>query len=83
MTNKDQVLKMIEGRINTMTALAIECTEMLYNAGYNAAIEAAAWNMAIVLIVVTCLILISSATITLGWYFFINAFVHLQNQNKA
>ena len=38
---KEQILKMIEGRIDTMTALAIESIELIYNAGYNEGIEAA------------------------------------------
>lgn len=39
---KEQVLKLIEGRVDTMTALAIESIELIYNAGYNEGIEAAA-----------------------------------------
>lgn len=42
MTNKEQILKMLEGRIETMQSLAIECIEMIYNAGYNEGIEHAA-----------------------------------------
>ena len=45
MTSKELVLKLIEGRIETMQTLAIEIIELLYNAGYNEAIEAAAkWH---------------------------------------
>ncbi len=40
MTNKEQILKMLEGRIDTMTALVIESIELIYNAGYNEGIEA-------------------------------------------
>ena len=39
---KEQIFKMIDGRINTMQGLAFECIELIYNAGYNEAIEAAA-----------------------------------------
>lgn len=40
MTNKEQVLKLIEGRIETMQTLAIESIELIYNAGYNEGVEA-------------------------------------------
>lgn len=36
---KEQVLKLIEGRVDTMTALAIESIELIYNAEYNEGIE--------------------------------------------
>jgi hypothetical protein len=39
MTTKEQVLKLIEGRIETMQQLSIECIELIYNAGYNEAID--------------------------------------------
>ncbi len=39
MTNKEQILKLIEGRIETMTALSIECIDLIYKAGYNEGIE--------------------------------------------
>ncbi len=39
MTNKEQILKMIEGRIETMQNLAIESIELIYNAGYNDGVE--------------------------------------------
>lgn len=39
---KEQLLKLIEGRIETMQTLAIESIELIYNAGYNEGIEAAA-----------------------------------------
>ncbi len=46
MTNKEQMFKMIEGRIETMQKLAIECIEMIYEAGIldgaNDALESAA-----------------------------------------
>lgn len=42
MTNKEQILKMIEGRIDTMQNLAIESIELIYNAGYNEGIKTAA-----------------------------------------
>lgn len=42
MKSKEQVFKLIEGRIDTMQALTIECIELIYNAGYNDAIEEAA-----------------------------------------
>jgi hypothetical protein len=38
----DNRFKMLEGRIDTMQTLAVECIEFIYNAGYNEAIEAAA-----------------------------------------
>lgn len=36
---KEQILKMIEGRIDMMTALAVESIELIYNAGYNEGVE--------------------------------------------
>jgi hypothetical protein len=42
MTNKGQILKMIEGRIDTMQTLAMESIELIYNAGYNEALDKAA-----------------------------------------
>jgi len=36
---KEQILKLIDGRVDTMTALAIESIELIYNAGYNEGIE--------------------------------------------
>jgi len=45
MTSKEQVLKMIEGRIDTMQTLALESIELLYNAGYNEAIQDVLSNM--------------------------------------
>lgn len=42
MTNKEQIFKMIEGRVDTMQTLSLECIELIYNAGYNEGIEAAA-----------------------------------------
>lgn len=39
--SKEQVLKLIEGRIETMQTLAIESIELIYNAGYNEGIEIA------------------------------------------
>lgn len=42
MSEKEQALKMIEGRIETITNLSLECIEMIYNAGYNDALEKAA-----------------------------------------
>lgn len=38
---KDQVLKLLEGRIETMQQLSIECIELIYNAGYNEALNKA------------------------------------------
>lgn len=40
--SKEQIFKMIESRIDTMQNLAIECAELIYNAGYNEGIEKAA-----------------------------------------
>ncbi len=40
MNTKEQIFKMLEGRIDTMQALAIESIELIYNAGYNDGIEA-------------------------------------------
>lgn len=42
MTPKEQAIKNIEGRIETIQTLSTECMELIYNAGYNEAIEAAA-----------------------------------------
>lgn len=42
MTSKEQAFKMIEGRIDTMQALAVECVELIYNSAYNEGIETAA-----------------------------------------
>lgn len=42
MNGKEQIFKMLEGKIETMQTLAVECIELIYNAGYNEAIEAAA-----------------------------------------
>lgn len=41
MNSKEQIFKMIEGRTETMQTLAVECIELIFNAGYNEAIEAA------------------------------------------
>lgn len=38
--SKEQVLKQLESRIETMQNTMIECIEMIYNAGYNDGIEA-------------------------------------------
>lgn len=42
MITKEPALKLIEGRIETIQNLSIECIEMIYNAGYNDGIEKAA-----------------------------------------
>lgn len=42
MTPKEQALKNIEGRIESIQQLSIECIEHIYLAAYNEAIEAAA-----------------------------------------
>lgn len=42
MTPKEQALKDIEGRIESIQQLSIECIEHIYLAAYNEAIEAAA-----------------------------------------
>lgn len=42
MTPKDQVLKMIEGRVDTMQNMVLECIELIYKAAYNEAINDAA-----------------------------------------
>lgn len=39
MNNKEQALKMIEGCIDTIQKLSIECIEAIYKAAYNEAIE--------------------------------------------
>lgn len=39
MTPKEQVLKMIEGRIDTMQKLALESIDLIYKAAYNEAID--------------------------------------------
>lgn len=36
---KEQILKLIESRIDTMTALVTESIELIYNAGYNESVE--------------------------------------------
>lgn len=41
MTNKEQIFKMIEGRIETMQNLAIESIELIYNAAIDDAIKIA------------------------------------------
>lgn len=38
---KEQILKLIESRIDAITELASESIELIYNAGYNEGIEAA------------------------------------------
>lgn len=43
---KEQIFKMIEGRIDTIQALSFECIELIYNSGYNEAIEDAALEAA-------------------------------------
>lgn len=40
--SKEQAFKMIEGRIETIQRLSIECIEYIYSAGWNEAIETAA-----------------------------------------
>lgn len=40
MSSKNQILKMLEGRIDTMQNLAIEGIELIWQAAYNEAIEA-------------------------------------------
>lgn len=42
MNDKEQILKILEGRIDTMIALVTESSNLIYQAGYNEAIEAAA-----------------------------------------
>lgn len=42
MTNKEQIFKIIEEKTDAMQALAVESIELIYNAGYNEEIEAAA-----------------------------------------
>lgn len=42
MTPKEQAFKIMEGRIDTIQKLSTELIEFIYNAAYNAAIEAAA-----------------------------------------
>lgn len=42
MTYKEQAFKNIEGRIDSIQKLSIECVEYIYLAAYNEAIEAAA-----------------------------------------
>lgn len=42
MTSKEQIFKMLEGRLETMQTMALESIELIYNAGYNEAIEEAA-----------------------------------------
>jgi hypothetical protein len=37
---KEQIFKMIEGRVDTMQNLMLECIELIYNSGYNEGIEA-------------------------------------------
>lgn len=39
MTPKEQALKLIEGRFETIEKLSLECIEMIYKAAYNEAIE--------------------------------------------
>lgn len=40
--SKEQMIMLIEGRINTIQSLMIECIELIYNGAYNEAIETAA-----------------------------------------
>jgi len=42
METKEQALKMISGRVDTITQLSTECLEFMYLTGYNDGIEAAA-----------------------------------------
>jgi hypothetical protein len=42
MDSKKIVLSLIEGRIETIQQLTVECIEMIYNAAFNEAIEKAA-----------------------------------------
>lgn len=42
MSGKAEILKMIEGRIETIEKLTQECIELIYKAAYNEAIEDAA-----------------------------------------
>lgn len=42
MSGKAEILKMIEGRIETIEKLTQECIELIYKGAYNEAIEAAA-----------------------------------------
>lgn len=42
MSGKAEILKMIEGRIETIEKLTQECIELLYKGAYNEAIEDAA-----------------------------------------
>lgn len=41
MTPKEQALKMIEGRIESIQNLSIECIEFIYKAAHNEAIDQA------------------------------------------
>ena len=42
MNEKEQAFKMIEGRIESIQKLSLECIEFIYLAAYNEAIEEAA-----------------------------------------
>lgn len=42
MNSKEQILKMLEGRLETMQNLAIESIELIYSTAYNEGIEQAA-----------------------------------------
>lgn len=42
MNAKEQAFKNIEGRIDTIQKLSVECIEYIYDAAWNEAIEAAA-----------------------------------------
>ncbi len=45
MNTKEQIFKMLEGRIDTITNLSIECFEMVYEAGINEGLEKGAIEM--------------------------------------